>query len=687
MAAAGANDGAIHLWTRRAPDAPEIVKRPMDSAEALVALGPRDVRVTTTQGKTETLALVRLTPERALVASGTPRKRTEAAATDKPFVKIETIDGKQIWQLDSTKKLYVGPKLVPTAPQPVGPPLQATPDQEDLYLLLGARRLFASVVEMVDQPDKEEAVADARQQALARLEYLKKTGRAPAVADLYADLARAVDDLCRAVADRRTVVAQMKEDARQAGLRRGKEAERALGNRVLGFTMLVMASLPEHRVVGYETHTVYDTEGRHVVEEPVYETYYPLEGFKEPGARLLLNEAIESKVRQAQLKAAAEIADAKTGPALVAALKARNDTVDRIVAHYDTIAGRDFGLEKPAAPPAENKAHGIEATLAWLDAEARRARGRSGRDDPFTLANSILVRSLGPPGNTADALFREAREIVALVPLVPPAAIFDPDRAALCGLAGELVARAVDAETGAYPITESYSEKAAFAVSLMDQALALRPDDPTGKLRQARAIALAQADRVPEGLAQARDLVARKPKSAGARYSLARLECATGHVDRGLDQLEEAVVKLGFRNLTEARARAEFPRNHPRFESLTRIQLKVTGNTGGPLSVTPIHNVVFQNTGPFALYDVVFRVRYQAAEPGKRSRQEVSESSIDTLLPGQSHAVKTESSPVTTVLEPGKGIGKVGRRMAWVNADAVVIAPGQGTLKTPIEGQ
>jgi hypothetical protein len=711
LAAAGGRDGAVRLWSLRPVPEADLVKKPGPSELPLVAVGPRDVRVTTPQGTTKMLALVRLTPERAVFADGTAGKRTEAAADDQRFVTIETVDGKQTWKLDPDKKLYVGPKLVPTARLSVPAPRQATSEQEDLDLLLSVRRLLAAATEMVDQPEQHEAVAEIRRQALERRDYLKKAGRAQAVAELYTDLATAVDELERAAADRRAVVAEINGNAIEAASRRGKASGEHGLDTVLDLGMVLLGTLPRRgEIIRMERYR--DEFGWHDI--PIYREYPMFPGAFEAGTMHLLNDAVASKARQAQLKAAEAAADAKTGRLLVAALRARNNAVDRVADRYHAIAARDFGLEKPVPPPAASDAAGIDPTLAWLDAEARRIRGRTGRDDPFALANMIVVRSLASPANGTVALFERAQEIVALIPLVPPAAIHDSDRAALLGLAAELVALAVAAETGDRPVTEAYSEKAAYAVSLLDQALALQPGDPSGKFREARAIALAQADRLPEALAQAGELVDRKPQSPGAHYTLARLECGAGNIDRGLDHLEQAVVKLGFRNLVEARARPEFPRSHPRFKDLTELQLKVRGATGLGLSNA---TVSIRNTGLFALHDVRFRVRYLAKEPtpgwdpskvlklpGKNAsqqerqafqdemkrrmaqaksqqkpkpRQEVAEAALETLLPNQSYILFTNSPPVARGPSPAN--------MTWVDAAIIVSAPAQGTVELPIK--
>ncbi len=203
---------------------------------------------------------------------------------------------------------------------------------------------------------------------------------------------------------------------------------------------------------------------------------------------------------------------------MLAALKERDEATDRISRRSDEIAIQNFGLEPstPAPAVAEGKTPDLAGMSAWLLAQARRVRGKTGRDDPFALADGVLLRSMTPGGKSVAlaAMVELAREIVEVIPLVPPGAVHDSDRATLLGLAAGLVARAVAAETGIRPINEGYNEKAAYAVALLDQAVALQPDDPAGRLQEARAIALAQADRVPEGLAQARELVAREPRSA-----------------------------------------------------------------------------------------------------------------------------------------------------------------------------
>ncbi len=138
-------------------------------------------------------------------------------------------------------------------------------------------------------------------------------------------------------------------------------------------------------------------------------------------------------------------------------------------------------------------------------------------------------------------------------------------------------------------------------------------------------------------------------------------------------------MKLGFRNLAEARARAEFPASHPRFKSLTDIQIKAQGHTDfGPGMVS------VRNTGLFALHDVTFRIRYIGTPAGKqmKAREYVTEIGLQSLAPGQAYVLFTEVSPKTQrAVADGKSITR------WVDGVLSVSAPGQGKVETPITGR
>ncbi len=160
----------------------------------------------------------------------------------------------------------------------------ASPEQEDLYLLLGVRRLLSVAAGLSDAPGNESGIADIRRQAKARQDYLKRSDRpaASAIADLYGDLAVAVDEVAHAADTRRTVVADMNRDAIKSAEDRGDAAaKRALGA-MQGLTMITLGSLQGRQYLGSEQH------GN--VTQHNYRVYDEFPGWAEAGVMHLMAE-------------------------------------------------------------------------------------------------------------------------------------------------------------------------------------------------------------------------------------------------------------------------------------------------------------------------------------------------------------------------------------------------------------
>ncbi len=308
------------------------------------------------------------------------------------------------------------------------------------------------------------------------------------------------------------------------------------------------------------------------------------------------------------------------------------------------------------------------AMAAWIGKESQAFTDAMGGVAPLVQADLILLRTMAARALKPAHFFWSAKEITELVPLIPPAEVYDPDRARLYGLAAGLIIRGVAQEARPRSIVESYQRMAHYAVSFLNRALELNADDPTGVLRRQRAIALAQAGLQEEALHQARALVSAKPESADARYALARLLCSSGAIDLGLDQLEKS-IELGFDKLAEARVSNDFPKADRRFRSLVDVQLVVRGARASQA-------LTVRNRSPFPLNDVVFRVDFATAARGKRDAR--AEATLFRLEPGESFTIYLDATPavVSTTVD--------GREQVQWNGELTVTARGQGTTRAAI---
>lgn len=706
--AGGGLDGAVRLWQASLPPDTPVARKP-DAAEApLVALGPRRATVTSGTGEVSKMWLVRLTPGMALLRKNPGGSLLKFPASSAKLTKIEA-DG-STWQLNTTTKVYTGPTLAMTEQAaPDGTAKPVSPEEEALHLLLGARRRLSALVSLTEQAENDAAIGAIRRQAVSFERYLK--GRpAPGAdaAEIYGELARAADELAQAAATRRKALDALNRQAIALTHERAAESDYHMLSKIAGAALMFVGSLP---VRGDKIGTIRDEWGVH----DIYEEVASSPELVEAGLFHNLSEAAAYRKRQAQMEAAEQLGKAEAGQALFKALKQRETAIKQVQDRWQTAATRDFGLQAIPAQSGElpatksRRAADMQPLLDALTEQVRRDRGRTSRDDPFDLVEVLLLKSLVRESADTDAeiAYRLAREAAALIPLVPPGDIFNCDRATLLSAAASIImTRAVELESGDCGLGETYSEKAAFAVALLDRALAQTPDDPGGRLGEQRAAALAQCGRMDEALGQARGVVAKQPNLATAHYLLARLECFAGNVDAGLDQLERAVVTLGFRDLVDVRKRAEFPKSHPRYKSLTELKLKVTSH------VDPVGKgrVVVTNEGVFPLHNVRLRLQYRGGSPfasgrtkpgqkpgkeaggskpkGQGGAARVVEAALQRLAPGESYVLFTEPDLVVELqIKTSKDSGKTRH---WSGGKLTVSAPQQGKedfeIDTPIRG-
>lgn len=677
-AAVGGDDGAVRLWEAVPPRQGLTAQKPADTDAPLVALGPRRVTVTGAKGETQEMWLVRLTPSVALLRRTLGGKLLRVPAANGKVTRLAA-DG-AAWQLDAKQNRYVGPVAAPTDLPAIDVAARpASSDEENLHLLLGARRRLSALIGMIEQPGNEESIRGFRQSAERLERYLQgKPAAGSAIAAVYGDLARAADELSQSAAGVRKTLDALNQQAIDAAKQQSRGSDRAALDRMLGLGMVLLGSvLTERRFVS----TFNNPAGGY---GPVYVQEVMLfPELVQAGVLRFLGGSASTRQRQAQLKAAQQLAENDSRKALVAALELRESAIKRVQDRWHGVAMSDFGLDADPPPPEDlprksRRAADLQPLVDALTEQMRRDRGRTNRDDPFQFADVLFLKSLVRESAETDAgnVFRRAREVAALVPQVPPGDIHNADRATLLSLAATLLSRAVALESGDCDPAEAYSEKAAYAAALLDRALTLEPDDPTGRLGEQRALALAQCGHSGKALEQARQVVAKHPDSASAHYLLARLECSAGDLNAGFDRLERALVKHGLRDLNDVGKRPEFPKNDDRFKELTELHLKVFGVVG----LSGVGRVAVFNAGAFPLYDVSFRLQYRGTSArSKGPAPFVVETGLRRLAPGETYVLFTEQG---VTIEAKKA--KSGKPQPWPGGKVTVTAAQQGAAECPI---
>lgn len=678
-AAGGGDDGAVRLWEAAPPRQAPVAQERLEATEApLVALGPRRVTVTGGKGETQEMWLLRLTPGMAILRKTPGGKSLRVPAANGRVTQITAADA--AWRLNAKSGIYVGPALAsPKQPANNAPARPASPEEENLYLLLGARRRLSAIASMIEQPGNDEPIAETRRQAELIERYLNaRPAPAPTIAAVYNELTRAVDELTKSEADRRRVLETLNRQAIEMSHQRAAEVDRALANRFVGLGKMLLGSLTGNTLVSASNNPA-GGYGPVYVQEVVL---FP--GLLRAGALQALGQDASSRQRRAQLAAARKLAEAETTKTLVAALELRESAIKRVQDRWQGVATRDFGLDADPPPPEDlprksRRAADLQPLVDALTEQMRRDRGRTSRDDPFQSADILFLKSLVRESAEADVenVFRLALDVAALASQVPPGDVHHADRATLLLLAATMVGRAVTLESGDGDPAEAYSEKAAYAVVLLDRALTLEQDDPAGHLGEQRALALAQCGQSEAALEQARQVVAKHPDSASARYLLARLECSAGNLNAGLDQLERALVKHGLCELNDARKRAEFPKNDDRFKDLAELKLRMLAEIG----VTGRGRVTVYNGGKFPLHNVGFRLQYRGSKlTGKGLTSYVVETGLQRLAPRESYVIFTDPR-VEIEVKPTKD----GKRKRWSGGKLAVTTPLQGMEEFTLE--
>ena len=643
--AAAADDGQVRLWKLSPPpqvarqDSPSAESAPARGATVLLESGPLPVYVQRQEGPVETRQLLRLTAKEAIFQGRNGRLERESTATN-AYARIASSDRSLQWSWDAEQGSYQGPTVPPPPDHPVPAAQPFTAEQEALYLLAAARRQQGVALERSARGETAEQLAGLRQQATARGHHAASlSSHAASLSELYRELHALIPVVVTTSQQRREVLAEMN----RAMIQMAKMKDRAEGQARAGLiTGLLSVFVAES---GLTTLSIPGSREQ-ITDRLIHEHTLDFDlapGLSEWGMSQAMASLSASADLERQMRALEELSETETGKRLREILAQRQTALGRFQSAWNKLAVDEMKLDLPAysePPSPEDSA----ALAAWLRQQSAAFVAASDRIDPLLEADLILLRS--SPSRDPAALYLSAKQLIDLLPWIPAGKVYDPDRARLYGLAAGLVLRGVSYDARPRSTTDSYHRMAHRAVSFLDRALELYPQDPGGVFRGKRAIALAQVGRQAEALQQARQLVTKKPDAAEARFVFARLLTASGEVDRGLDELEKAIIELGLPNLEEVRQCADFPREHRRFRDLVDVQLEVIGSSfSGRVRV--------RNRSRFPLNDVTMRVDY--ARSFTRSERLVAEMQLMTLGPGEEVPISTESPVyVKRATEDGK---------------------------------
>ncbi len=217
------------------------------------------------------------------------------------------------------------------------------------------------------------------------------------------------------------------------------------------------------------------------------------------------------------------------------------------------------------------KEKSTKPVVALFQNQVKYDRGTGPWDNPFALCDlyDAQARAVDPKSPTrSDELFALARQAADTVRLVPPGEIFAYERAALLRIAAQLACRAAIADTQQGFWCRTYSPRAAYAIRMLDLSGRVDQFDPTGEVREQRAVALLLVGRVSDALEQALAVGEQRATSAAYHYTLARLYSAQflvaemngipikdqpKYAAMSLESLEKA-LKLGFRDIKDLKA-------------------------------------------------------------------------------------------------------------------------------------
>jgi hypothetical protein len=303
----------------------------------------------------------------------------------------------------------------------------------------------------------------------------------------------------------------------------------------------------------------------------------------------------------------------------------------------------------PSPPPGQ---HPRPATdfLPLLDAQRQRAellRQYLKTDEPYSVAawHALYSTTQVSASKRAEEWFAQGQKIANLAGQFPDADIYDDDRAAILGIAADLILRAAMLDTRRASWITVHDRKAETALELLEAALRLKPSDPTGVLREQQASACAVTGRWRKAYAVAASLRVIRGDSQRFRFLLARLAFLNGQPDESLAELSFAMERLGLSDINAVRTCVDLPRQDTRFRNLTTIEVDAISH-----SVVSGGTVQIVNRSAFPLTDAKFELKYPL-----RKGSATTQLFVAFLPPGEECEISYAPRYAATLLPAGSG--------------------------------
>lgn len=587
--------------------------------------------------------LVRLEKNWVLLRDIPGKLPTLTTAASRQIVEIATADRKTTWKLSSDGKTFVGPVQKSVAMEEVGiKPSPATKRQVEQFILLSFRRMVTRAIDGVTGAPSPSDVQEVRWVAAKRSEQIARKGFNRSIAELYAALPSVIDTIGAQVKIQDKLIAEYNKSIKDQLDARKRIADRQTMANMSGLAKMFLGGMPQQDVVDIG-------DGRNIVID---------RGVVSPelmssGLRDIANASMSSAAQEGMLNSVKELVDAKQKAAMEASLGIQMAAIAELRSKFDDLAIREYKLpEITEIPPDEwsrprKTIADYQSMIDRLNQRCEQDRESLGRENPFSQIDLLFFKSLVPlqVKERIEIWQQEARDAIKLAGELPSDPVFDPDRADLLTTAAELAIRAAEIELGSSRWGDSYHPRAEFAGKVLDLALLYLPEDPSGRIREQKAQTLLLSGRCDEALAIAKEVSAVRAEIPRFRFHLARIECAAGQTDKGLDDLEAAIATLGFADVEEARRRGgDFPQSDPRFRDLTEIKLTIDG--GGRRGFGPVPGIRVTNSSRFALTEVYIELRYEVfvgrATFGAQAKTAKHRAwqSVERLEPGESVIVK-----------------------------------------------
>lgn len=555
------------------------------------------------------------------------------------FAAIETTEkvalakggtGLAYWSLDAKADppVFKGDQL-PVAIPDLTPRLGKKSEEQNWFLLHSLSRLQSRVDSALRAGD-EQQIEFCTRRATAIADYIATNRLDQKLGAAYAELPKYVARQTKLADELEKLFADQLEKRKEL-IERAREAEAKRRQQELVGTLQLFGSF--FQTADYD---VYYTDGsvrRESMLEP--DLFGMMAGFGQMGRARAEFQGEMSRLTVA--KAAFEAQALKKYTAaqdkMAADRAARAESLRKVATDQFKLAP-DVPLDRLAdAQKQAAKEKSAAPVVALYEEQAKYEKGTGPWDNPYALCDlyDAKARAVAPKSPTrGNDMFALAQQAVEAARLVPQGELFDFERTQLLRIAAQLACRAAIADLPHLYWCRGYSPRAAFAVRVIDLAGPLDRLDPTGEIREQRALALLLVGRVDAALAQAEAVGKLRATSGSYHFNLARIQSAQFLVDEANDVPEklrpkhgaialaslETALKYGFTDVRDIQRDSDFfsmvmaPESKDRVAKITRLSVTYTiippPKAGDPVGLRVTNNSAFNLTnltGTFEMFD------------------------------------------------------------------------------------